>query len=102
MLLPLSGSRLALMFDWIPWVAGILILAWAFFAGFMALRGSADAGLHELAPDRAMEPVEQSAVVEVGQGGARVMPFRVIQALQFILAAGVIAAGIWLLVQAVT
>ena len=90
------------MFEWIPWVAGILILAWAFFAGFMALRGSAEAGLHEVAPDPAMQGVEQSAVVDVGQRGARVMPFRLIQALQFMLAAGVIAAGTWLLVQAVT
>jgi hypothetical protein len=102
LLLPLSGSRLALMFEWIPWVAGIFILAWAFFAGFMALRGSAEAGLHEVAPDPATQPVERSAVVDVGQSGARVMPFRLIQALQFMLAAGVIAAGTWLLVQTVT
>ena len=87
------------MFDWIPWLAGILILAWAFFAGFMALRGSAEAGLHEVALAAGDEP---SMEPMVAAPAARAMPFRLIQALQFMLAGGVILAGTWLIVQIVT
>jgi hypothetical protein len=84
------------MFDWIPFLAGILILTWAFFAGYIALRGGAHAGLHEVAPAPADEPAEAMAA-----SGGPAVPFRVIQGLQFLAAAAVSLAGIWLLIQTV-
>ncbi len=86
------------MFDWIPFLGGIVILAWAFFAGWMALRGSADAGWHEVAHTATEEP----SIVSRPAPSRRVIRFRAIQGLQFLVAAVVIAAGTWLLVQTVT
>jgi hypothetical protein len=86
------------MFDWIPFLAGILILTWAFFAGYIALRGGAHAGLHDVAPP---PPAEEPPSEAMTVARTRIVPFPVIQALQFVAAAVVSLAGIWLLIQAV-
>ena len=86
------------MFEWIAWLGGIVILAWAFFAGLMALRGSADAGWHEVAHTA----TEESSIVSQPAPNRRAIGFRAIQALQFLVAIVVTAAGTWLLVQTVT
>ncbi len=86
------------MFDWIPFAAGILILAWAFFAGLSAFRGGLHAGLHEVAPPHAAAPDECATIEETRSPMAR---FRVVQALQFAVAGAVGLAGLWLLIQTV-
>lgn len=86
------------MFDWIPFLAGILILTWAFFAGYIALRGGAHAGLHEVAPSPADDPPPSEAM-PAARG--RIIPLPVIQGLQFLVAGAVSLAGLWLLIQTV-
>ncbi len=86
------------MFDWIPFAAGIVILAWAFYAGLNAFRGGPHAGLHEVAPQPAAAADEDATIEETRSPVAR---FRVVQALQFAVAGAVGLAGLWLLIQTV-
>ncbi len=89
------------MFDWIPFVAGGLILLWAAASFARTVRGAGPgAGLHELAT-AAPSDDDTEEMPATDTSGGRMIPFPVIQALQYLVAGAVVLAGIWLTIQTI-
>ncbi|MBM3140288.1 MAG: hypothetical protein FJZ92_08770 [Chloroflexi bacterium] len=80
------------MLAWIPFAFGALILLWALVSFTHAATGGREAGLHQLAPTRDAGDAARSR--------RRAQRFRLHQALNFVLAFGVVAAGVGLVVGA--